>query len=232
MLHRKVLALAAAIVFLLSSVLGVRSLAREIAGAVESRAGRTAGSTVQVAVTATGFILILFVTLDLLDVSVQHLLLGGAITGVILGIALQQTLANVFAGLALMLAEPFTLGEHVRIRSGALGGEFSGTIVAVTLTYVVVETSEGILHVPNAGVLAAAVGPYPIPEDQDAPGSADQRGAPEKARKDEKGGDSASASPDQSTLPFPPLWEAEISAISTFSAPHARHHHRPRRSVP
>ena len=47
--------------------------------------------------------------------------------------ALQQTLANVFAGVILHLTHPFTIGEHVRIR-GSFGGELSGTILGISLT--------------------------------------------------------------------------------------------------
>jgi hypothetical protein len=39
--------------------------------------------------------------LSMLSVPVGHLLLGGAIAGVVLGIAAQQSLGNVFAGLVL-----------------------------------------------------------------------------------------------------------------------------------
>jgi small-conductance mechanosensitive channel len=90
-------------------------------------------------------------------------LLGGAIVGVVLGIALQQTLANVFAGVVLLMAHPFSIGERIRIRSGALGGELVGLVAKVTLTYVVLELDDGPLNVPNAGVLAAAVGRAPDP---------------------------------------------------------------------
>jgi len=85
--------------------------------------------------------------------------LGGALTGVVVGIAAQQSLGNVFVGLVLLLARPFTVGDHIRIRAGALGGEFDGTVRAISLTYVTVDTGDGPLHVPNSGVLAAAVGP-------------------------------------------------------------------------
>ncbi len=41
------------------------------------------------------------------------------------------------------------MGNHIRIRSGALGGEFSGTVTSVSLTYVSVLTDLGMLKVPN-----------------------------------------------------------------------------------
>jgi len=71
----------------------------------------------------------------------------------------------------LLIARPFTVGDQVRVRSGALGGEFTGAVTAMGLTYVSIATVDGLLHVPNAGMLAAAVGPQPAgagePEPQD-----------------------------------------------------------------
>jgi Mechanosensitive ion channel, beta-domain len=72
----------------------------------------------------------------------------------------QQSLGNVFAGLVLLMARPFAVGNHIRVRSGALGGEFYGTVTSMSLTYVSVLTDEGMLKVPNSSLLAAAVGPW------------------------------------------------------------------------
>jgi small-conductance mechanosensitive channel len=98
--------------------------------------------------------------LSMLSIPIGHLLLGGAIAGVVIGIAAQQSLGNVFAGFVLLLARPFAVGNHIRVRSGALGGEFYGTVTSVSLTYVSVLTDDGMLKVPNSSVLAAAVGPW------------------------------------------------------------------------
>src|SRR5207248_7984590 len=81
--------------------------------------------------------------------------------GVIVGIAAQQSLGNVFAGMVLLMARVFRVGDRVRIRSGPLGGEVNGAISSVGLAYVVLDTEDGPLHVPNSAVLAAAVGPQP-----------------------------------------------------------------------
>lgn len=84
--------------------------------------------------------------------AVQHLLVGGALTGVLAGVTAQQALANLFAGLAL-LNRPFTVGDRIRVRSGALSGQFDGTVTEVGLTYLSMDTDSGALQVPNASVL-------------------------------------------------------------------------------
>src|ERR1035441_10164602 len=65
--------------------------------------------------------------------SVRQLLIGGAVTGVLLGIAAQQSLANLFAGMVLLFARPFRVGDQVWIRSGALGGMLTGIVTDISL---------------------------------------------------------------------------------------------------
>ena len=101
-------------------------------------------------VTIAGYLVAATCALGLTRYPLGHLLLGGAIVRVILGIAAQQSLGNVFAGLVLLAARPFKLGHHIRVRSGALAGEFEGTVISMSLTYVTLATSDGPLKVPNS----------------------------------------------------------------------------------
>ncbi len=52
----------------------------------------------------------------------QTLALGGAFTAVVFGLAAQQTLGNLIAGMVLLSARPFKVGERVRLQAGAVGG--------------------------------------------------------------------------------------------------------------
>jgi len=45
------------------------------------------------------------------------------------------------------------------VRSGALAGPYTGQVLSIGLTYVQLDTDEGVILLPNSGVLAAAVGP-------------------------------------------------------------------------
>jgi len=92
-------------------------------------------------------------------VPVGRLLVSGAVTGVVLGVAAQQSLGNVVAGLVLLLNRPFQVGQHITVRSGALAGTYTGLVLSIGLTYVQLDTDEGLILLPNSGVLAAAVGP-------------------------------------------------------------------------
>jgi Mechanosensitive ion channel len=110
---------------------------------------------------AVGYLIVLFGTFGVLDVSVQRLIVGAGLAGVVLGIAAQQSLGNIFAGLVLILARPFVVGDHIRIRSGALGGMFDAWVQEMSLTYVTVQTDDGQFKIPNTAMLAAGVGPVP-----------------------------------------------------------------------
>jgi small-conductance mechanosensitive channel len=147
-------------VFLVLVVLCARASAVELDALARWRGGQTAGSAMRMLVTGFGYAIALLGTLSMLSISIGHLLLGGAIVGVVLGIAAQQSLGNVFAGLVLLMARPCAVGNRIRIQSGALGGEFYGTVTSMSLTYVSVLTDEGMLKVPNSSLLAAAVGPW------------------------------------------------------------------------
>ena len=110
-----------------------------------------------------GYAAVTLSLLVLLEVPVQRLLVSGAATGIVLGIAAQQSLANVVAGLVLLLNRPFQVGDDITVRSGALAGPYSGRVLSVGLTYVRLDSDEGVLLLPNSGVLASVVGPLVDP---------------------------------------------------------------------
>lgn len=155
------LAAAGALVFLGAAVIAVRCATNDILGLVHvpGRLSDARASTFRILCLLCGYILVVLGGLSLLRVPVGHLLLGGVLTGVILGIAAQQVLANVFAGITILFAKPFAVGDELRIRSGALGGPIVGRVSGMTLTYVTVSTIAGPVLLPNSAVLAAAVGP-------------------------------------------------------------------------
>jgi small-conductance mechanosensitive channel len=119
--------------------------------------GQAHAGIVRYAVLVISLFVFLVATLQLFQVPIGQLVLGGAVAGVLLGIAAQQSLANLFAGLVLLFAHPFRVGDHVRFRAGALSGQIEGVITDVSLTYVRLESEDGRVLIPNAQALAAAV---------------------------------------------------------------------------
>lgn len=143
---------------LVFGVLSTRSAASELSRIASSHGGAAAATPLRVGCLLIGYLLVILGVLDLLSVSLGRFLVGGAVTGIILGIAAQQTLGNVIAGLVLLFSRPYVPGERIRIRSGTLGGPLEGTVTGVGLLYTTLLTVEGPINIPNAGLLASAVG--------------------------------------------------------------------------
>jgi small-conductance mechanosensitive channel len=155
----QVIAVGGALAFCLLAVIAVIGFASKSRDVMQPVTGRAHAAVVRYTIVLVGSVAVLFITLGLLDVPIDQLLIGGAVTSIILGIAAQQSLSNVFSGLVLLLSHPFGVGDAVTITSGALGGRIEGIVTEVGISYVRIETADGVIQLPNAQVLASAVGP-------------------------------------------------------------------------
>lgn len=105
----------------------------------------------------------LIVALRVVGLNPSTLAAGGAITAIILGLAAQQTLGNLFAGIVLLSARPFRVSERVRLQGGPLGGPVEGTVVDAGLLYTTLSRGEDRILVPNSLVLNSVVVPLREP---------------------------------------------------------------------
>src|SRR6476661_8737867 len=96
----------------------------------------TAG-TVGFLIRLVTIIVALLVALRVAGLRPRELAVGGAFTAVIVGLAAQQTLGNLFAGMVLLSARPFKVGDRVRFQAGALAGNVEGTVSSLGLLYTV-----------------------------------------------------------------------------------------------
>lgn len=104
-----------------------------------------------------GYIVIFLVTLSLLGIPVDNLMLGGAALGIIIGVAAQQALANLFASIVLIMARPFSVGSYITINAGALGGEYTGSVEEIGLVHTKIKIQDGTsVLLPNAALLSGA----------------------------------------------------------------------------
>jgi len=152
------------LVFGSSAVFGLAGKSREL---LEPTAGPAHSAIFLYACLIVGSFTTLVSTLVLFGIDVIQLVLGGAITTVFLSIAAQQALGNVFAGLVLVFARPFQVGDAIRLQAGALGGTLDGIVTDIGITYVRFDTNGSVMSIPNSQVLNSVVGPIP-PEAEDA----------------------------------------------------------------
>jgi small-conductance mechanosensitive channel len=154
----KIVTAAATVAFCLFAIIGILDLARRTRQALQPVAGSGHAAVVRYTIVLAGAIITFVIALALVKVPVGQLVLGGALTTILIGIAAQQSLSNVFAGLVLLLSRPFFVGEAIQLRSGAMGGLLEGTVTEIGITYLRLETADGPISLPNSQVLAAAVG--------------------------------------------------------------------------
>jgi len=143
--------------FLVLGMAAAVGLSRMVRITSQPLIGQAHAGVLRYVLVLVGLFAVLTFSLAIAHIDVKQLLVSGAVAGVLLGIAAQQSLANLFAGLVLLFARPFRVGDHVRFRAGALSGQIEGIVVDVSLTYVRMQTEEGQVLLPNSQALAAAV---------------------------------------------------------------------------
>ena len=157
----QIIAAGSAVAFCVFASIATIGMSGKTRSVLQPVMGVSHAAIVQYALVLVGAVTTLVVTLVLFGVPVGQLLLGGALTSVFVGIAAQQALSNVFAGLVLLLARPFKVGDTIRLRAGALSGEIDGTVSDIGITYLRLSCADGLISVPNSQVLNAVVGPLP-----------------------------------------------------------------------
>ena len=117
-----------------------------------------------------GFLIRLFfatvaslVALRVAGLTNDNLVPAAAATAVIVGLAAQQTLGNLFAGVVLLSARPFVVGDRVRLQGGDLAGEMEGTVSSLGLLHTVFSNGDDSILVPNRAVLNVAIVPLREP---------------------------------------------------------------------
>ena len=98
------------------------------------------------------------VVADIWRVSLTGIALGGAVTGVVIGLAAQSMLGNVIAGGMLLSLRPMRVGEWVSLRSWMSGGiDATGRVEEINFFYTVLR--EGGLRrvLPNSSVAISTI---------------------------------------------------------------------------
>ncbi len=171
--NEKLIVWAAALVLVIAGAFAIVHLSRAVGRTVARRTSIGTGASVRLITNGVGYLILIFALLTVLGVSLDHLLIGAGVAGIILGVAAQQSLGNVFAAIVMLVARPFVVGDMIRIRSGVTG-VLDVRVLGIGLTYVTVETDDGLLRVPNSLLLAAGIGQLrpgaiPIPSQKPTP---------------------------------------------------------------
>ena len=146
------------VVAALIAVYAVRAFTQALRGTLESYLGlaRAHSAAKFVSVVLYGCVIMMAITGAGFDLS--GLLVGGALTGVIVGIAAQASLSNIIAGVVILFARPYSAGMYVTVRAGTFGGvEYSGQVWDVGLFYTTLHSGGKEIRIPNSTMVAAVV---------------------------------------------------------------------------
>ena len=102
--------------------------------------------------------------LRIADVSFAAIAIGASFSAVVFGLAAQQTLGNLIAGIVLLSARPFRVGDRVRLQGGGIGGRIEGVVSSLGLLYTTFNAGDDPVLVPNSLVLSVSVSPLREPE--------------------------------------------------------------------
>jgi small conductance mechanosensitive channel len=141
-----------------------RDVGRVLGPALFRRLDPATAGTVGFLIRLATIVLTLIVALDVAGIEAKTLALGGAFTAVIFGLAAQQTLGNLIAGMVLLSARPFRVGERVRLQGGGIAGQVEGIVSSLGLLYTTFASGEDSILVPNSVVLNAAILPLREPD--------------------------------------------------------------------
>lgn len=101
-------------------------------------------------------LLMAIIGLSIIGINFSSLVLIFGVLGIGIGFGLQNTVANFFAGLIIIMSRPITVGDFILANSG--GENIEGEVVKITLLHSVVNTilNETII-IPNSEIINKAV---------------------------------------------------------------------------
>jgi small-conductance mechanosensitive channel len=140
-----------------------RFAARALFGRMDPGTAGTAGFVIRLVF----IVLAAALTLRIAGLDPGALAVGGAVGAVVLGLAAQQTLGNLIAGVVLIGVRPFKVGDRVRLQAGGLAGQVEGVVSSLGLLYTTLAKGADKVMVPNNVVLSAAVVPLREPASVD-----------------------------------------------------------------
>jgi len=140
-----------------------RDFGRVLAPSLNRRVDPATAGTIGFLVRLVTLLAAVIVALRFAGVDTATIAIGASFTAVVFGLAAQQTLANLIAGIVLLSARPFRVGERVRLQGGMLAGQIEGTVISLGLLYTTFATGQDRVLVPNNTIIQIAVMPLREP---------------------------------------------------------------------
>ena len=164
-----------AIIIATAGIISTNIIARIIKNKTGGLVGKTTAESLSLVIQVLGYTVVLIIALTALHIGVTSALFGGTVFGLVIGLALQTSLSNVFSGIFLILSRPFNIGDRVTITTWQYGliaptyppkffsndfliPGYTGVVIDIGLMYTTILTDENvIMKIPNSIMLQAAV---------------------------------------------------------------------------
>ena len=159
-----VVRIAAVLILVVLGWLFARAIGRALRPALFRRMDPGTAGTVGFLIRLITIAIAILVALRVAGLNSETLALGGALTAVIIGLAAQQTIGNVFAGLVLLSARPMRVGDRVRLSGGMIAGQIEGVVSTLGLLYTTVQDRGDTVMVPNNTLITLAITPLREPD--------------------------------------------------------------------
>ena len=154
----------AVIVLVILGWLFARAIGRALKPTLFKRLDPGTAGTVGFIIRLAAIALAILIALRVAGLDAETLALGGALTAVVIGLAAQQTIGNVFAGMVLLSARPLRVGERVRLSGGMIAGQIEGVVSTLGLLYTTLQDRGDTIMVPNNTVITLAITPLKEPD--------------------------------------------------------------------
>jgi len=132
--------------------------------------GPTHVNAVRVLFQVSAFSVILVIALSVMGVSLVNALVGAGFLGIVIGLAAQTALGNLFSGLMLLASRPFKIGDRITLVNaqygrtapslphGWLEPAYTGYVKEITLMHTKLMTdSNSLITVPNSVVAQSLI---------------------------------------------------------------------------
>ncbi|MFH1453728.1 MAG: mechanosensitive ion channel family protein [Armatimonadota bacterium] len=104
------------------------------------------------------FILFMVILGEALELNLQTLLTTSAVFSIILGLALQDTLGNLFSGLAMHLSKPYSIGDWIQV------GDNTGKVEKIDWRSTTIKTfTDDYLTIPNSNISKVEIENFSTP---------------------------------------------------------------------
>jgi len=141
-----------------------RVAARTLAGMIDIRTQRSANlpktslltNIVNIVIYAMGLLIIL----EYCGISIAPILTALGVGGMAVALGLQETLANIFSGLHLILSKQLRLGDYIRLSTGE-----EGQVTDITWRFTTILAGSGnVIVVPNQKIASAILTNFSMPK--------------------------------------------------------------------